>query len=209
MYHDGISTPTKSDSKIERIQRARAKTSISSNSIPTLITIEKISKFLPIILLFTLPLIPFLSTKQIQNNETTHDNRIEELVTKVSELEKSINFLNQKYNQLRQEVTTNSGPFNNPDYDSGWIPIEPGVEYTFTHGCGVHVFVYLIGWDYSGEKGYLIHQDYHSDNQEVETSSWGIKWCCSDIDQITIHRDINDKKWDEIRFFIWNMGNIG
>jgi hypothetical protein len=68
----------------------------------------------------------------------------------------------------------------------------------------------LIGWDDSGEKGYVIHQNYHGSKfwGEGDVSSYGIMWCCSDIDTITIHRDSEDVIWDEFRVFIWNLDSI-
>ncbi len=103
-----------------------------------------------------------------------------------------------------------SGPFSNPEYDSGWIPLDPGGTYTLSHGCGVHFFAYIIGWDNSGENGYVIHQNYHGSMfwGAGDVSSYGIIWYSSDIDKITIHRDSKDVVYDEFRVFIWGLDSI-
>lgn len=92
------------------------------------------------------------------------------------------------------------------DYDSGWIPIEPGETYNLSHGQGYQVIVYLLGWDYVDGGGQVIHQTSSGDCFWGEEGACnGLQWCCSCRDHITIHRNIDDEIWDEFRLFIWKL----
>ena len=135
---------------------------------------------------------------------TTNDNT-PNLESKINALEERVESLSLQIISIKESNTL--GPFNNPDYDSDWIPIEPGKSYTFNHGQGATPFVYIIGWDDKGENGYSIHQSCNGFDfwDTGNSTSCGIMWCCLNVNEICILRDINDTVWDEFRLLIWKV----
>ena len=140
--------------------------------------------------------------KQIETQDQHIDAQneiISQLQTKVSNLEPVV-----ERQVIQRTVNIQS---IKPDWDSGWIPIEPGQTYNLTHNQGFQVMVYLLGWDYVEGCGQVIHQTSSGGcfwNEQSETCN-GLQWCCSCCDHISIHRNIDDKIWDEFRVLLWNL----
>lgn len=88
------------------------------------------------------------------------------------------------------------GGFGAPDYDSGWIPINPGGQATIIHNLGIgNSLVYLYGrYDTSGPSGYCTHQ-YPS----------GCHWVrfASVPNALRVERDLQDTLYEEFRILIW------
>ena len=147
----------------------------------------------------------FSLTLGIQSGTTAESNgNVDILLARISELEDQIENLS---SQMKEIQMCTFGPFRNPDYDSDWIPIEPGKSYTLNHGQGVNPFIYILGWDDEGVNGYTIHQSCNGVDfwDTGKSTSCGIMWCCSNVDEICIKRDINDSVWDEFRLLVWKL----
>jgi len=103
------------------------------------------------------------------------------------------------------------GEFGAPDYDSGWIPIEPGSSEMVTHNLGTNeLFVYMIGrypvwlpdpdiWTH------VVHQigiGTDSDGDDQTGVAW---WLYDDADDDTmwVMRKGDDADWLEFRVYIW------
>ena len=148
--------------------------------------LELHKSLLPTIFILIL-LIIFYGNSEI-NAESNDDIGL--LLSRINRLEAEIETLSNKVESNHKKEAF--GPFRNPDFDSNWIPIEPGKSYTFYHGQGVNPFVYILGWDDEGINGYTIHQSGNGVNfwSAGNSTSNGIMWCCSNIDEISIKRDL-------------------
>jgi len=108
-------------------------------------------------------------------------------------------------NDLVARVTglETSGPFDHPDYDSGWVPIPLGWTY-LQHDLGTtDVYVYIIG-----RNGDYTHQfSYGGDwvrNKDSILSSYGVYWQCY-LNRLKITRWMDDTEWQEVRVLLWKL----
>ena len=154
------------------------------------------------ILLILLLILVIVSNSRIV---TTSNEDASYLDNKIVELEERINSLTLQLQSIKESDSL--GPFKNPDFDSDWIPIEPGDSYTFYHGQGANPLVYILGWDDEGVNGYSIHQSCNGVDfwDTGNKTSCGLMWCCPNVDEICVLRDVNDAVWDEFRLLIWKL----
>ena len=141
--------------------------------------------------------------EKLQNIITQQNTQIETLTTRVNQLETQ---LVQSY-ELTASTSLRVNDFSHPDYDSGWVPLEPGRNCCLTHNQGCHIFVYILGWDYTEDGGFAIHQNIIGDSNWSASSdeSCGIRWYCDNEGHIMLCRGCDDCVWDEARVYIWKI----
>jgi hypothetical protein len=70
----------------------------------------------------------YLSMSSLSDTSLVSDNEKEsqELESRLSNLESKVKSLEEIIEGYRDTDVVDSGPFSNPEYDSGWIPLDPG-----------------------------------------------------------------------------------
>jgi hypothetical protein len=95
-----------------------------------------------------------------------------------------------------------------PDYDSCWVPINPGQTKTLILGdkYELSAFVYVLGkyGDASADEPEVIHQIFLGGECNGDESA-GITWSISDNDIITVSRLPDDTAWEKVRVMVWKL----
>lgn len=118
-----------------------------------------------------------------------------------NDLHNILNDIQTYVDSVETQITTVQGGLGSPDYDSGWIRIDPGETKSMEHGLGTDedLFVYVIGRYREGQTNQLYYGlGYHGD---VEI---GNGWTMDDT-FISITRGVADVHWDETHVYIWRI----
>jgi len=100
--------------------------------------------------------------------------------------------------------------FGSPDYDSGWIVINPGTNVNLTHNLGTgNLLVYLNGRYKSNleDMRWIYHQTNFGTNIFFLDEEWvqrGAQWR-SDENSILVFREYTDEYWEQFRVIIWKI----
>jgi hypothetical protein len=114
---------------------------------------------------------------------------------------------------LSTVIITQLGPtegFGAPDYDSGWIVINPGTNVNVTHNLGTeNLIVYLNGRYKSNleDVTWIYHQTNFGTNIFLVNEEWvqrGAQWR-SDENSILVFREYTDEYWEQFRVIIWKI----
>ena len=105
------------------------------------------------------------------------------------------------FESVESHLSVIQGGFGSPDYDSGWITIDPGETKSMEHGLGTDedLFVYVIGRYREGQTNQLYYGLGYLGDTEI-----GNGWTMDDT-FISITRGVADVHWDETRVYIWKM----
>jgi uncharacterized protein YdcH (DUF465 family) len=136
--------------------------------------------------------------------EQNYQAQIYDLETMIYELEDRIKTV---------EDNPTSVSFPEPDYDSGWVPLNNWPFYaTLTHNLGTYdIFIYIIGGrgGVPGEdEGARMHQiGLFGDKSNPGTTlrDDGVEWNAKDENSIFLIRGPTDQNWDYGRVFIWKI----
>jgi hypothetical protein len=100
--------------------------------------------------------------------------------------------------------------FGVPDYDSGWMIINPGTNVNLTHNLGTdELLVYLYGRFRStlADTRWIYHQTNFGTNIFGLGDEWvqrGAKWS-SDENWVVVFREYTDESWEQFRVIIWKI----
>jgi hypothetical protein len=118
-----------------------------------------------------------------------------------NDLHNILNDIQTYVDSVETQITTVQGGLGSPDYDSGWITIDPGETKSMEHGLGTDedLFVYVIGRYREGQTNQLYYGLGYLGDVEI-----GNGWTMDDT-FISITRGVADVHWDETRVYIWKM----
>jgi hypothetical protein len=118
-----------------------------------------------------------------------------------NDLHNILNDIQTYVDSVENQITTVQGGLGSPDYDSGWIRIDPGETKSLEHGLGTDedLFVYVIGRYREGQTNQLYYGLGYLGDVEI-----GNGWTMDDT-FISITRGVADVHWDETRVYIWKM----
>ena len=138
--------------------------------------------------------------------------------TEIATLRDTMSMLEEQVSQLEgtvayMESATVIG-FNTPDFDSGWIVIEPASTVYIHHNLGTNnLFVYLLG-GYGEGSELVTHQhssggdEYvlgtlHNNEWEFEWYNVGTEWYANSENTINVYRRSTDMMYRYTRVLIW------
>ena len=110
---------------------------------------------------------------------------------------------------ITTQIGTTDG-FGKPDYDSGWMSINPGTNVNVTHNLGTgDLLVYLYGRYRSplNQAKWIYHQTDLGTNIFRQEEDWvqrGARWW-SDKNWIVVFREYTDESWQQFRVIIWKI----
>jgi hypothetical protein len=118
-----------------------------------------------------------------------------------NDLHNILNDIQTYVDSVENQITTVQGGLGSPDYDSGWIRIDPGETKSLEHGLGTDedLFVYVIGRYREGQTNQLYYGLGYLGDVEI-----GNGWTLDDT-FISITRGVADVHWDETRVYTWKM----
>jgi len=94
-----------------------------------------------------------------------------------------------------------------PDYDSGWLAMEPESQLTIEHGLNTYeILVYLVGKQSYDD---VVHQffwgGFYWHSSEYVSTQKGVWWFTEDESSINVWRQKDDAGYDFIRVYIWKI----
>ena len=101
-----------------------------------------------------------------------------------------------------------SAGLGDPDYDSGWVPINQGqtISLHLVEKYELSAFVYVLGkfGDADAGEREVIHQIFLGGEYKGDESA-GLTWSMSDEDIIEVRRLPQDANWEKVRVMVWKL----
>lgn len=136
-----------------------------------------------------------------ETKKVIRNARAKKLVAQQSQIAQMNSTINQLSNRV--DILNMSKLNADPDYNSGWEPINPGQQLILNHNLQTaSVLVYMFGYNTAGS--YYIHQIKEGGDSDWP-NEYGVRWQELTTTTITVYRGAQDPDWNYVCVWMWKI----